>query len=147
MTYDRVAYIGNFIQKLQTGEYIIDSKANEIQYDDMQTLAAALNYALEGYDYVTTHSLTTVYPYKINEAYNMITSVFSHGVLIDKNDLRTKLRHTEELLTHCDDDKARLEKDNNDLRRELIACKQIKETLEEQMLNQSQTYKERDEET
>ena len=147
MTLDKFTYIRNFIQKLQSTEYMIDSKANEIPYDEMKTLARALEFALSEYDYVTTHPKSDVYTKAIDDAYNMIIAVFTHGVVIDKNDLRNKLRQTEELLTRCDEDKARLEKTNNALCSELIACNQIKETLEEQLLTHSQTYDDRGEET
>ena len=48
----------------------------------MKSLAGALQFALTEYDYVTTHSLTSVYPETANDAYNMITAAFTHGVVI-----------------------------------------------------------------
>lgn len=147
MTLDKFTYIGNFIEKLLNREYMIDSKANDIQYEEMNTLAAALQLALEKYDYVTKYPHDEIYTQAINEAYAMIIAAFIHDVVIDKNDLRNKLRQTEELLTRCDEDKARLEKDNSELLRKFVDCNQIKETLEDQLLAHSQSQNDRSDET
>jgi hypothetical protein len=142
MKLDKTAYIEEFLEKLHANEYIIDSKANEIQYDDMKTVAGALEFALSNYNYVTQNSLLSTYPDSIDNAYRMITAAFTYGVIINKHDIRTKLRRTEELLTHCEDEKDRLEKDNNELRERLINCERIKETIQEQLLSYSQSDRE-----
>jgi len=129
MKLDKKAYVKEFIQKLHAHTHI--PQANNIQYDETKTLAGALESELTNYDYVIMHSLTDSYPDTINNAYNMITAAFTHGVIINKHDLRTQLRQTEELLTRCEDDKVRLEKDNNELRQELIRCQKLNEGLEE----------------
>jgi hypothetical protein len=147
MTLDKSTYVGNFIQKLLDGEYITDSKANDIQYEETNTMAVAFHMALEKYNYATKYPHNDIYIQAIDAAYAVIIAAFIHGVVIDKNDLRSKLRQTEELLTRSEDDKARLEKDNSELLRKFIDCNQIKETLEEQLLAHSRSQNDRSDET
>jgi hypothetical protein len=144
---DKSKFVEDFLQKLHAGEYSIDHKANEIQYDDIKTVAGALDFALSNYDYVISHSLLGAYPNTIDDAYKMITTAFTFGVVIYKHDVRIKLKQTEELLTRCEEDKARLENDNRELLHKLTDCQQLKETLEEQMLNHSITHRDDEDET
>jgi hypothetical protein len=84
MNLDRSTFIGNFVKKLETREYMISTKANEIRFDEVQTLAAALQMALEKYDYATTqHYESGAYTQALNEAYTMIIAAFSHEVVIE----------------------------------------------------------------
>jgi hypothetical protein len=55
MDFAKMVRINNFIEILQRGEYMIDSKANDISYDNGKTLAELINYALQTYQ--------TNYPY------------------------------------------------------------------------------------
>jgi hypothetical protein len=139
MSLDKTTYVRSFIEKLGNGEYMMDSKANEIMYTENETLAVALHMAIEGYDYAVKYPDTDTYRQKTDMAWATINAAFIHNVVINKNDLRTKLKQTEELLTRCEDEKARLEKDNNDLRTRWIDCNEIKKTLEEQLSQVSQS--------
>jgi hypothetical protein len=67
-------------------------------------LAGALEFALSNYNYVTQNSLHGTFPDTTDNAYRMITAAFTYGVVINKHDIRTKSRQTEQLLTHREDD-------------------------------------------
>jgi hypothetical protein len=130
--------VKNFIAKLYSMEYTIDSKAKNIKLENNDTLSHALTNVLQ--EFQAAESLMFTPPSGvIVSAHNMITAAFVHGVVIDKNDIGKKLKQTEELLTRCEDEKAKLERDNNDMRKELIRCQQIKEAMQEQLLSHSQT--------
>jgi hypothetical protein len=141
MMVDRNIDVNNFIQKLHSREYMIDPRANKIRYDDdnnnSKSLADALHETLTEYGYTSRISLIPP-PSITDRAFNMITAVFAHGVVIDRNDIEKKLRETTKLLARCEEDKDRLEKDNNELHKELINCLQIKETLQE-LVSKAQT--------
>jgi hypothetical protein len=135
---EKMVIIDNFINMLHKGEYIIDPKARDIPYGDESTLADFIDQALQGYTNALAISLSP-HPSAIIPAYNAITAANTHSVVIEKGDLRRIVRETEERLKLCEEDKARLEKDNNDLHRELINCQQLKQVLQEQLLSYSQT--------
>jgi hypothetical protein len=127
---DKMAEVNKFISNLHNGVYIIDPKANVIRYDDTMSLAGALAGALQQYEQAQALSVSPNLAALIL-AHNMITAAFTHSVVIDQNDTRRILRQTEELLKHCEEDKGRLEKDNNELRQELIRCEKVRKSLEE----------------
>ena len=49
MDFAKMVRINNFIEMLHRGECMIDSKANDISYDNEKTLAEFINYALQIY--------------------------------------------------------------------------------------------------
>ena len=49
MDFAKMVRINNFIEMLHRGECMIDSKANDISYDNGKTLAEFINYALQTY--------------------------------------------------------------------------------------------------
>ncbi len=49
MDFAKIVRINNFIEMLHRGECMIDSKANDISYDNGKTLADFINYALQTY--------------------------------------------------------------------------------------------------
>jgi hypothetical protein len=49
MDFAKTVRINNFIEMLHRGECMIDSKANDISYDNEKTLADFINYALQTY--------------------------------------------------------------------------------------------------
>lgn len=122
--------VEEFIQKLHNREYMIDARASEIQYSEHQSLADALTSALNEFD--TVHRAAIIPPAGFTQmACNLITAAFTHDVVIDRNDIREKLRDMEELLTRCEDDKSILERDNNAMRQELIRCENLNKSLQD----------------
>jgi hypothetical protein len=49
MDFAKMVRINNFIEMLHRGECMIDSKANDISYDNGKTLADFIDYALQTY--------------------------------------------------------------------------------------------------
>jgi len=49
MDFAKMVRINNFIEMLHRGECIIDSKANDISYNNGRSLAEFINYALQTY--------------------------------------------------------------------------------------------------
>jgi len=87
MDFAKTVRINNFIEMLHRGECMIDSKANDISYDNGKTLAEFINYALQTYS-----NKLSVSPIPdsstLNLAYNAIIAALSHGVVIKQQDLR-----------------------------------------------------------
>lgn len=120
---------------LKEREYIIDSKANDIPYDNKMSLGEFISDALGGYSNALTIS-PMPHPAALHLAYNAVIAAHARGVVIDRGDLRKKIRETEQLLDQCGQEKNRLEKDNNELRQELIRCQKLNEGLED-LLNKA----------
>jgi hypothetical protein len=133
---DGIAEVNSFIDKLHSFEYVIDPKANDIPYDD-RNLSKAL--ADDSKDYDDIHRISPIPPPTITQrAFNVITTAFAHGVVLNQNDTRKKLEDAEKRLNECEGDKATLVKDNNNLRQELINCQILKESFQEQLLSYSE---------
>ena len=49
MDFAKMVRINNFIEMLHRGEFMIDSKANDISFDNGKTLADFIDYALQTY--------------------------------------------------------------------------------------------------
>jgi hypothetical protein len=125
-----IVEVNNFIEKLHSMEYMIEPRASEITYIENRSLAVELTQALNDFSLM---SRATIAPDPIftQRAFNVITAAFAHGLVIDRNDIRKKLREAEELLKRCDEDKTRLEEDIKTLHQELLSCLKVKAGLEE----------------
>jgi hypothetical protein len=133
---DGIAEVNSFIDKLHSFEYVIDPKANDIPYDE-RNLSKALADDLKDYDDI--HTISPIPPLAITQrAFNVITAALAHGVVLNQNDTRKKLEEAEKRLNECEGERVRLEKDNNDLRQELINCQILKESFQEQLLGYSE---------
>jgi hypothetical protein len=76
MDFAKMVRINNFIEMLHRGECMIDSKANDISYDNGKTLADFINYALQTYS--NKLSISPIPDSNtLNLAYNAIRSPFS----------------------------------------------------------------------
>lgn len=132
MFQSRQAYVEDFVKKLHEGQYIIDPKANDIQLGDGESLSKALGDALQTWEINKSTSISPP-PLLSTHAFTLITLAFTHGIVIDKNDARDKVRETERLLEQCESEKSRLETDNKALQKRLAYLNQINETLENEL--------------
>ena len=121
MDLDGYRTIENFLKKLnQSGEYYIDSKANEIPYQG-GSLAQKLVTALESYQREKSTSATGIpqSDYIIQHTVSLINAARIHGLVKDRQDLMQKLKTTEDRLGECEDRNAQLIHQNEELRRKL----------------------------
>jgi hypothetical protein len=132
-----ITEVKDFLTKLHSREYMIDgAKAEKISYNN-GTLAQVLSDSLSEFETIF-RAIPIPHPSVIDKAYNAITAAFTHDVVIDKNDIRKTLRETEELLKRYEEDKVALERNNNELRQELIRCENLKKALQD-LLSQQQS--------
>jgi hypothetical protein len=120
------------VDKLHSGEYIIDSKANDIPYGNDLSLSQALSKALIDWEGINSVQLA---PSSISATYAfmVITSAFVHGVVIERKDLRKTIRETEQLVEKCENEKEKVEQINQKLVKDLALCKYTNDTLRKQL--------------
>jgi hypothetical protein len=124
--------VDEFIQKLYSREYIIEPRATEIRFTENKSLAMELTEALNEFSLIYKATLAPN-PTVTQRAYNAITAAFTHGIVIDRNDIIKKLRQTEQLLTDVEEDMARLEADTKNIRQKLLNCQQVNAELEKSL--------------
>ena len=101
MDFGKIVRVNNFIEMLHRGECMIDSKANDISYDNGKTLADSINGALQTYS--NKLSISPVPDSStLNLAYNAIIAALSHGVVIKQQDLRKTIRDIGTRLESCE---------------------------------------------
>lgn len=114
--------------KLHEDEYIIDSKANDIPYDNNMSISQALGKALSDWEGINSVQLA---PSSIAATYAFMVITFAkvHGVVIEKRDLRKTIRETEQLVAKCEDEKEKLQEINKKLVKDLSLCNLRNEML------------------
>ena len=75
----------------------------------------------------------TMPPFLSTHAFTLITLAYTHGMVIDKNDLGKQVKETERLLEQCDSEKSRLETYNKKLQKKLAHLNEINTTLENEL--------------
>jgi hypothetical protein len=128
--------VNDFVNKVHSGEYIIDNKINDIPYENNESLAQALSTALGNWEGVNSVQLTPS-SLHANFAFRVITSAFVHGVVIEKKDLRRTIRETENLLEKCEDEKEKLNMIIEKAKKDLALCKYTNETLRKKLGHKS----------
>ena len=132
MDFAKTVRINNFIEMLHRGECMIDSKANDIPYDNGKTLADFINYALQTYS-----SKLSVSPIPdsstLNLAYNAIIAALSHGVVIKQQDLRKIVKDISTRLHSCESENAVLKSENASLIQQVENLNTIKANLEKEL--------------
>jgi hypothetical protein len=115
MDFAKMVRINNFIEMLHRGECMIDSKANDISYDDNgKSLADFINDALQIYS--NKLSISPIPDSStLNLAYNAITAALSYGVVIKQQDLRKIIRDISTRLHNCESENTILKSDNESL--------------------------------
>ena len=111
MDIGKMVRVNNFIEMLHRGECMIDSKANDILYDNEKTLADFISYALQIYSKELTTSSIPASP-TLNLAYNAIIAALSHGVVIKQQDLTKIIRDTNSRIRNCESENTTLKFDN-----------------------------------
>jgi hypothetical protein len=132
MDFAKTVRINNFIEMLHRGECMIDSKANDIPYDNGKTLADFINYALQTYS-----SKLSISPIPdsstLNLAYSAIIAALSHGVVIKQQDLRKTIRDIGSRLHSCESENAVLKSENTFLIQQVKNLNTIKSSLEKEL--------------
>src|SRR5919198_6627324 len=114
MDFAKIVRINNFIEMLHRGECMIDSKANDISYDNGKTLADFINDALQIYS--NKLSISPIPDSStLNLAYNAIIAALSHGVVTKQQDLRKTIRDVITRLQNCESENNILKSDNASL--------------------------------
>jgi predicted RNase H-like nuclease (RuvC/YqgF family) len=126
--------VENFLKKLnQSGEYYIDSKANDIPYQG-GSLAQKLVAALEAYQREKNTSATGIpqSDHIIQHTVSLINAARIHGLVKDAQDLMQKLKEIEDRLGECEDRNAQLKKQNEELQRKLTGSSQKRKDTSKQ---------------
>jgi len=126
--------VENFLKKLnQSEEYYIDSKANEVPYQG-GSLAQKLVAALDAYQREKSISATGIpqSDYVIQQTVSLINAARIHGVVKEKQDLIQKLETTEDRLGECEEKKAQLKNQNEELQRKLKESNQKRKDTSKQ---------------
>jgi hypothetical protein len=132
MYFAKTVRINNFIEMLHRGECMIDSKANDIPYDNGKTLAGFINYALQTYS--NKLSISTIPDsFTLNLAYNAIIAALSHGVVIKQQDIRKTIRDISSRLDSCESENAVLKSENTSLIQQVKNLNSIKANLEQEL--------------
>jgi hypothetical protein len=132
MDFAKMVRINNFIEMLHRGECMIDSKANDISYDNGKTLADSINGALQTYS--NKLSISPVPDSStLNLAYNAIIAALSHGVVIKQQDLRKIVRDISIRLQSCESENAVLKSENASLIQQVKNLNTIKSQLEKEL--------------
>jgi hypothetical protein len=114
------------------GECMIDSKANDIPYDNGKTLADFINYALQTYS--NKLSISPIPDTStLNLAYNAIIAALSHGVVIKQQDLRKTIMDIGTRLQSCESENAVLKSENTSLIQQVKNLNTIKSQLEKEL--------------
>ena len=128
----KMVRINNFIEMLHRGECMIDSKANEISYDNGKTLADFINDALQIYS--NKLSISPIPDSStLNLAYNAITAALSYGVVIKQQDLRKIIKDISTRLHNCESENTILKSDNESLIQQVKDLNTIKAYLEKEL--------------
>ena len=132
MDFAKTVRINNFIEMLHRGECMIDSKANDISYDDGKTLADFINYALQTYS-----NKLSVSPIPdsstLNLAYDAIIAAHSHGVVIKQRDLKRTIMDIGSQLHSCESENAILKSENTSLIEQVKNLNIVKSQLEKEL--------------
>jgi hypothetical protein len=132
MDFAKTVRINNFIEMLHRGECMIDSKANDISYDNGKTLAEFINYALQTYS--NKLSISPIPDSStLNLAYNAIIAALSHGVVIKQQDLRKTIMDIGSRLHSCESENTMLKSDNASLVQQIKNLNSIKANLEQEL--------------
>lgn len=134
MDLDGYRTVETFLKKLnQTGEYYIDSKANEIPYQG-GSLVQKLSEALDAYQREKSIAATGIpqSDYIIQHTVSLINAARIHGLVKDKQDLMQKLKTTEDRLGECEDRNAQLKKQNEEFQRRLRESNQKRKDTSKQ---------------
>jgi hypothetical protein len=131
MDFAKTVRINNFIEMLHRDECMIDSKANDISYDNGRSLADFINYALQMYS--NKLSISPI-PDSItlNLAYSAIIAALSYGVVIKQQDLKT-IRDIGSRLHSCESENTMLKSDNALLVQQIKNLNSIKTNLEKEL--------------
>jgi hypothetical protein len=128
----KMVRINNFIEMLHRGECMIDSKANDISYDNGKTLADFINDALQIYSNKLSISPIPDSP-TLNLAYNAIIAALSYGVVTKQQDLRKIIRDISTRLHTCESENNILKSDNASLIQQVKNLNTIKAHLEKEL--------------
>ena len=132
MDFAKAVRINNFIEMLHRGECMIDSKANDILYDNEKTLADFINYALQIYS-----NKLSVSPIPdsstLNLAYDAIIAALSHGVVIKQQDLKRTIMDISIRFHNCEIEKAILKSENTWLIQQVKNLNTSKSQLEKEL--------------
>src|SRR5919199_2892997 len=132
MDFAKAVRINNFIEMLHRGECMIDSKANDISYNNEKTLADFINDALQTYS--NKLSISPIPDSStLNLAYNAIIAALSHGVVIKQQDLRKAIRDIGTRLQSCESENAVLKSENTSLIEQVKNLNIIKSNLEREL--------------
>src|SRR5918911_3598003 len=129
MDFAKTVRINNFIEMLHRGECMIDSRANDIPYDNGKTLAEFINYALQTY----SNKLSIPDSSTLNLAYSAIIAALSHGVVIKQLDLRKTIMDISTQLHSCQSENAVLKSENASLIEQVKNLNTIKSQLEKEL--------------
>src|SRR5919198_796573 len=113
---------------------MINSKANDMLYDNENTSADFISDALQIYTNKLSISPIPDSP-TLNLAYNAITTALSYGVVIKQQDLRKIIIDTNVRLQNCESENTRLKSDNESLIQQLRDLNTIKNDIEKQLVN------------
>jgi hypothetical protein len=128
----KVVRINNFIEMLHRGECMIDSKANDISYNNGKSLADFINDALQTYS--NKLSISPIPDSStLNLAYNAIIAALSHGVVIKQQDLRCIIKDISTRLQNCESENAVLKSENASLIQQVENLSTIKSQLEREL--------------
>jgi hypothetical protein len=128
----KVVRINNFIEMLHRGECMIDSKANDISYNNGKSLADFINDALQTYS--NKLSISPIPDSStLNLAYNAIIAALSHGVVIKQQDLRCIIKDISTRLQNCESENAVLKSDNASLIQQVENLSTIKSQLKREL--------------
>jgi hypothetical protein len=132
MDFAKTVRINNFIEMLHRGECMIDSKADDIPYDNGKTLADFINHALQTYS--NKLSVSSIPDSStLNLAYNAIIAALSHGVVIKQQDLRKAIRDIDTRLQSYESENAVLKSENTSLIEQVKNLNTIKSNLEREL--------------
>jgi hypothetical protein len=132
MDFAKMVRINNFIEMLHRGECMIDSKANDISYDNGKTLADFISNALQIYS--NKLSISPIPDSStLNLAYNAITAALSYGVVTKQQDLRKIIRDISTRLHICENENTILKSDNASLIQQVKNLNTIKAHLEKEL--------------
>ena len=114
MDFAKIVRINNFIEMLHRGECMIDSKANDISYDNGRSLADFINDALQIYS--NKLSISPIPDSStLNLAYTTIIAAPSNSVVTKQQDLRKTIRDVITRLQNCESENNILKSDNASL--------------------------------
>src|ERR687888_2666826 len=111
---------------------MINSKANDMLYDNEKTSADFISDALQIYTNKLSISPIPDSP-TLNLAYKAITAALSHGVVTKQQDLRKTIRDISARLHNCESENTILKSDNASLIQQVKNLNTIKAHLEKEL--------------